>query len=353
MSNSPGFRPYRPTSYTPPEKQNAPKPLRLVGTIVWQTLRWSVRLSTALILLILSGASGAFFGMQQNFRNLPSVAKLENYAPVETTEFFDAKGNLLYKMHGEENRKVVNLQDVPLHVQRAVIAAEDARFYEHQGIDLKGLARALKVNYTTGNLSQGGSSITQQVVKNMFLTPERTIPRKLAEMWMAVQVEQRYSKAQILELYLNQIYWGHNAYGIQAASINYFGKSVQSLSVAEGAMLAGLLTGPELYSPYRNPEGALIRQQLTLNRMVETHMITPAESAAAKKEPMKHPGIKAGEMKVPYFTSYALAVVKQNYGGSQAFKRGLKVYTTINRDLQSKGEEMLKNHVYRLRRARV
>lgn len=306
-----------------------------------------------LLLLGIASVSGAFFGMKKNFQHLPQVSSLEYYAPVESTEIFDAEGGLLYKRHGEENRKVVPLQEIPLHVQRAVIAAEDARFYEHKGIDLKGLARALKVNLDRRGVVQGGSSITQQVVKNLFLTPERTAQRKLAEMWMAIQVEQRYSKAQILELYMNQVYWGHNAYGVQAAAINYFGKSVKNLNLAEGALLAGLLTGPELYSPYHNKQAAKTRQELTLERMVEIGSTTYAEAQKAKAEALKYPGIREGSMKVPYFTSYVLAVLKENYGNSQAFKNGLKVHTTLNKEWQSQGETLLKQHVQRWQRSKV
>lgn len=347
------LRPYRPDSYQIEHDRPYQRPVQRLKSIIYQTFRWTFRLSTLLILLGVSSVSGAFFGMKKNFQHLPPVSKLEYYAPVESTEIFDEKGTLLFKRHGEENRKVVALQDIPGHVQRAVIAAEDARFYEHQGIDIKGLVRALKVNFDKGAVAQGGSSITQQVVKNLFLTPERTVQRKLAEMWMAVQVEQRYSKAQILELYLNQVYWGHNAYGIQAAATNYFGKPVQKLSLAEGALLAGLLTGPELYSPYHNAEAAQIRQKLTLERMVDTGQITPAEKATAEKQKLTYPGIRQGSMKSPYFTSYVLAVLKQNYGNSLAYKNGLKVYTTLNADWQKQGESMLKQHVNAHRRSRV
>lgn len=352
MRNQTQFRPYRPDSFQKPQSPIQQKGSR-ASHLLWQTFRWTARLSTLLILMILTSVSGAFFGMKKNFQHLPQVSRLEYYAPVESTEILDAQGKLLYKRHGEENRKVVSLQEIPLHVQRAVIAAEDARFYEHRGVDVKGLARALKVNLDEGNVVQGGSSITQQVVKNLFLTPERTAQRKLAEMWMALQVEQRYSKAQILELYLNQVYWGHNAYGIQAASTNYFGKPVKQLSVAEGALLAGLLTGPELYSPYHNPTGAKERQRLTLQRMVDTGHLTPAEEKAALAAPLKYPGIKQGSMKSPYFTSYVLALLKENYGHSQAYKNGLKVYTTLNADWQNQGEAMLKKHVVANRRSRV
>lgn len=353
MPNPPHFRPYRPDSFHTPEKIKKQETNSRLKHWLKNGFRWSFRLSVFALLLFVAGVSGAFFGIKKNFQHLPQVSSLEYYAPVESTEIFDSKGKLLYKRHGEENRKVVALQEIPLHVQRAVIAAEDARFYEHRGIDVKGLARALKVNLNQREVVQGGSSITQQVVKNLFLTPERTVQRKLAEMWMAIQVERRYSKAQILELYMNQVYWGHNAYGVQAAAINYFGKSVQNLTLAEGALLAGLLTGPELYSPYHNKVAAKTRQQLTLDRMVKTGSLTPAEAQKAKAQPLKYPGIRQGAMKMPYFTSYVLAMLKKNYGNSQAFKNGLKVYTSVNEDWQKQGEALLNAHVQQWRRSRV
>ncbi|PKL75665.1 MAG: penicillin-binding protein [Candidatus Melainabacteria bacterium HGW-Melainabacteria-1] len=307
-----------------------------------------------LVLLLAGGAiGGAYVALQQNFVKLSDVSSLERYAPIEATEIFDIHGKLLYKLYGEENRKVIKLDAVPDVVQKAIISAEDARFYEHKGVDPVGLGRALKINLDKGDALQGGSTITQQVVKNLFLTPERTFQRKLAEMWMAVEVEKRYSKSQILELYLNQIYWGHNAYGIEAAAQNYFGKPAAKLSLAEGALLAGILTGPELYSPYRNPKAAKHRQHLTLGRMAEVGFISQQEAAKAEAEPLKYPGIKAGSMRYPYFTSYVIAKLKENYGDSSSFKRGMRVYTTLNPEWQNHAEKALSEHVQRNRRANV
>ena len=322
--------------------------------VLWWCTRWTFRMFALGLMLLVGAAAGAYGGLHYSLEaQLPDISQLERYSPVETTEIMDANGRSLYRMYGEENRKVIALHDVPELVQKAVLAAEDARFYEHQGVDPIGLLRALKVNYTTGQAVQGGSTITQQVVKNMFLTAERTVERKLAEMWMARKVEQRYSKAQILELYLNQIYWGHNAYGIQAASQNYFGKNVNQLNLAEGALLAGILTGPEIYSPYRSKERAKKRQTLTLNRMVDVGFISPQEADQALKVSLRYPGIKKGVMRYPYFTSYVLAVLKQNYGGSDVFKRGMRVYTTLHGSWQNYAEKTLRDHVNRHKGSRV
>lgn len=354
MKKTPPLVPYR-TEEEPQTEQPQKPPLwrRLFNALLWM-VRWIVRLIVMTVLLIVCAAGGAYAGLKYSLdAQLPDISKLERYSPVETTEIMDAQGRLLYRMYGEENRKVVALQSVPELVQKAVLAAEDARFYEHQGVDPIGLLRALKVNYDTGAAVQGGSTITQQVVKNLFLTPDRTVRRKLAEMWISRKVEERYSKAQILELYLNQVYWGHNAYGIQAAAQNYFGKKTHELTLAEGALLAGILTGPELFSPYRSKERAKQRQKLTLKRMVEVGFISPQEADQALKASLRYPGIKRGVMKYPYFTSYVLATLKRNYGESDVFKRGMRVYTTINPAWQDYAQKTLRDHIHRNRRARV
>ncbi|PIQ26362.1 penicillin-binding protein [bacterium (Candidatus Blackallbacteria) CG17_big_fil_post_rev_8_21_14_2_50_48_46] len=318
--------------------------------VFWGILRWSFRLLMLPVLLGASSLGGAYTGMALRFSQLPDVSALQYYAPIETTEIYDDKNHLLMKLFGEENRRVLPLNQVPDKIQQAVISAEDGRFYEHKGIDWIGMARALKANFDRKAAVQGGSSITQQIVKNTFLTAERTPQRKLAEAWMATEVEKKFSKHQILELYLNQVYWGHNAYGIEAASQTYFGKSARLLKLNEGAMLAGILTGPEIYSPYRNFKGAEHRMQLTLERMRELKFITAEEYTQALKSPLKVAGLKAGSMRYPYFTSYVLAMLKENYGDQKALKQGLRIYTTINTQWQEQAEKALKEHMSQLKR---
>lgn len=353
MKTNPPLRPYTPVRPPVPEPapEAAQRPLAL--RILWGVVRWSFRLTVFVLLMAGASLGGAYTAIRQNFSHLADVGQLENYAPVESTEILDAQGHLLYKLYGEENRKVIRLDHIPEQVQQAVISSEDSRFYEHTGVDPVGMLRALRFNVNKQSTMQGGSTITQQIVKNLFLTPERTVQRKLAEMWLAMEIEKHYSKSQILELYLNQVYWGHNAYGIEAASQTYFGKSATRLSLAEGALLAGILSGPELYSPYRHPEAAKKRQELTLNRMAEVGFISSADATQAARVKLRYPGIHAGAMKYPYFTSYVLAVLKQNYGESLAFKQGLRVYTTLNADLQTHAERMVAEHVRRHQASRV
>ena len=355
MKTNPPLRPYTvPARPAPavPDLPDRPRPLVLV--ILWGIVRWTFRLLILVLLLTAGAIGGAYAALNQNFAHLGAVtAKLGNYAPVEATEILDSQGHLLYKLYGEENRKVIQLKDIPDNVQKAVISAEDARFYEHSGVDPIGLARALRINLNKQGTVQGGSTITQQVIKNLFLTSERTLRRKLAEMWMARELEKRFTKAQILELYLNQVYWGHNAYGIEAAAQTYFGKPAAKLSLAEGAQLAGILSGPELFSPYRNPKAAKKRQELTLRRMADIGFISYEEAEKAAKLKLKFPGIRAGVMRYPYFTSYVLAILKQNYGERLALKQGLRVYTTINPDWQVQAEKLLSAHIRRNKGSRV
>jgi len=334
--------------------QKAPRKEPLDGAAVfWGILRWTFRLIMLPLLLGATSLGGAYTGMALRFAQLPKVNALQYYAPIETTEIYDDKKRLMMKLFGEENRRVIALNQVPDKVQRAIISAEDSRFFEHKGIDWWGMARAFKQNFERKAAIQGGSSITQQIVKNTFLTPERTPQRKLAEAWLAVEVEKTFSKYQILELYLNQIYWGHNAYGIEAAAMTYFGKPAAKLNISEGAMLAGILTGPEIYSPYRNRKGAEHRMRLTLDRMRELGHISPVEYEQALKNKPKLAGLKAGSMKYPYFTSYVLALLKQNYADSKSYRQGLRIYTTINSQWQEQAEKALKEHISQLKSLNV
>lgn len=331
----------------------APKSSSSNSSTLKTLLKFFFRLFMFFILIILGTGTGAGVGLYYSLSKLPDVGILQYYAPVEATEIYDNNNQILMKLHDEENRKIVPLTYVPEHVQKAVIAVEDSRFFEHQGVDFIGTLRALKANFDKKETVQGGSTLTQQITKNLFLTPERTFQRKLAEAWLSMKIEQRFSKRQILELYLNQVYWGHNAYGIEAAAQTYFGKTVKNLNLSEGAVLGGLLSGPELYSPYRNKENAKARQKMALTRMYESGFITAAQAKEALAVPLKYPGIKDGQMRHPYFTSYVLAMLNKKYGGSELLKGGLKVYTTIDNKLQTYAEKALKEHVASLQNYNV
>ncbi|MEB3197630.1 MAG: penicillin-binding protein 1A [Candidatus Sericytochromatia bacterium] len=311
------------------------------------------RLGIYLASVSAAAALGAFGGLAVTLSRLPDVSTLQFYVPHETTKIFDKDGHLIANVHGEENRVVLPLHDIPKSLQHAVIAMEDTDFYDHYGINPKGIGRALLVNVAEGQTVEGASTLTQQLAKNLFLEPAKTLPRKIAEAWLAIQIEHHYGKSQILEMYLNQVYWGHNAYGVEAAALNYFGKSSRKLTLAESAMLAGILRGPEYFSPYRNPKGARKLQRLVLDRMLFAGFINDRQHRDALKQELKYPGITSYAYKVPYFTAWMIQQLVERYGPDTVMKGGLRVYTTLDLDLQVQAERMLreavaKNAVYNI-----
>ncbi len=294
-----------------------------------------------------SGVLGCIGGLASTLSKLPDVGTLQYYVPHETTKMFDKDGALIANVHGEENRVVIPLHDIPKSLQHAVIAMEDTDFYYHYGINPKGIIRAGLVNVSEGQTVEGASTLTQQLAKNLFLEPAKTLPRKIAEAWLAIQIEHHYGKAQILEMYLNQVYWGHNGYGVEAASLNYFGKSSRKLTLAESAMLAGILRGPEYFSPYRNPQGARKLQRLVLDRMLIAGFINAKQHKEAIVQKLKYPGITSYAYKVPYFTAWMIQQLTEKYGADTVLKGGLRVHTTLDLDLQLKAEKMLHDAVAR------
>ncbi|MBC7545224.1 MAG: PBP1A family penicillin-binding protein, partial [Candidatus Sericytochromatia bacterium] len=276
------------------------------------------------------------------------VGGLRYYTPAETTEILDRKGRLVAKVHDEENRSADPLAQISPWLQKAVIAAEDDRFWTHHGIDLRGLVRGATVDVSRRGHATGGSTLTQQLAKNLFLTPERTPTRKLAEFYLSLQIEQRYSKHEILQLYLNQVYWGHNAYGCEAAAQTYFGKHASQLNLAEAAMIAGLIPGPELFSPYHSLERAQQRQALVLNRMTELGVITPAQAEGARAMPVQISGLRQ-VYNAPYFTSYVLSVLNERYGPARVRQGGLKVTTTVDMDWQLHAEKLIHDEIAKLK----
>lgn len=268
-------------------------------------------------------------------------------AVSETSIIYDSKGNIIAKVHGSENRTVVSIKDIPPHVINAFLAVEDANFYEHSGIDYKAVVRAVIANITDGFGSQGFSTITQQLVKQSFLSPEKTIKRKLQEIYLARQVEKYYTKDQILEMYLNRIFFGHNAYGIQAAAQTYFGKDVKDLTIAEAAMLAGIPQAPSRLSPFRNPELAKKRRAHVLENMVRFGFITQeqAEQANADNfESLNRDGRNQGSNATyqhQYYVEYVLDQLEDIFGPEKVFAGGLQVYTALDPEIQTEAEKVM------------
>jgi penicillin-binding protein 1A len=271
---------------------------------------------------------------------LPNVSLLQEWHPYESTQIFDRNGVLIANIHGDEDRVVVPLKDISPNIQRAVMAIEDNRFYQHNGVDIRGTLRAASANLR-GDDVQGGSTLTQQLVKNLFLSPERAITRKLAEAILAMRVERQYDKNKILEMYLNQVYWGNQSYGIEKAARRYFKKSARDLTIGESALLAGLLKAPEGLSPYAYPEAARRRQLEVLNAMVTFGYITPKQRAAAAEEKIELNRRMPKPSKHPFFIQFVVQQLEEKFGHNAVRQGGLKVYTTMDEPTQELAEKSL------------
>ena len=270
--------------------------------------------------------------------DLPEVQTLEEYKPSITSRVYSDSNKLLAEFF-LENRTPVVIENVPEMLIKALIATEDARFYSHHGLDFRGIARALYRNIRARKVLEGGSTLTQQLAKVLFLTPERSYARKLKEMILALRIEQRYTKREILSLYLNQIYFGSGAYGIEAAAQIYFGKPAKDLTIEECALLAGLPRSPKYYSPFKSPVSALGRRAYVLNRMVATGIITRARAEDAKRTPLPIPTPVKASGSAPYFVEYIRQKVEERFGSSILYSGGLNIYTSINDELQKSAEE--------------
>ena len=287
--------------------------------------------------------AGGLVGLAISFRNLPDVRVLKNYVPSETSYIYDIKGRLLTSLHGEANREITPLKQISPELKRAVIAIEDSNFYQHKGINPYSIGRAAWVNWQKGSVTEGASTLTMQLVKNLFLTKERVFSRKLAEVIIAFRVEQVFSKEEILYMYLNNIYWGHNNYGVQTAAETYFNKRASELNLAESAMMAGLIQAPQQYSPFINYKETKRRQAIVLGRMRDLGWITPAEEAAAKKEPLLVNKPTAWrQSKSPFITEAVTAELKEKFGAEKVLQGGMRVQTTIDYHFQKMAEEAVK-----------
>ena len=297
-------------------------------------------------MLVSSVAAGGLVGLAISFRNLPDVRVLRNYLPSETSYVYDIKGTLLYSLHDEANREVVDLTEVSPHLKRAVLAIEDSYFFSHRGINPSSIGRALLANVQAGSTVEGGSTITMQLVKNLFLTPERAISRKVAEAVLSMRLEQIFAKDQILEMYLNQVYWGHNTYGVETASQSYFNKPAKDLTLAEASLMAGLIQGPEEYSPFVNYPLAKQRQATVLGRMRQLGWITPEEEAQAKAEPLLVGEITSFRTsEAPYVTEAVVQEIKETFGNDAVVKGGMRIQTTVELGMQRMAEETVRrNH---------
>ncbi|MBH8573422.1 penicillin-binding protein [Nostocaceae cyanobacterium CENA369] len=307
--------------------------LKGVGQVTGGTLLSITMLTSSIV-------AGALVGLAISFRNLPDVRQLRNFLPSETTYIYDIKGKLLTSVHGEANREVVPLDRISPNLKRAVLASEDSHFYDHHGINPSGVGRAVVVNAVAGGVREGGSTITMQLVKNLFLSQKRAFTRKLAEGVLAIRLEQILSKDQILEMYLNQVYWGHNNYGVQTAARSYFDKSAETLTLGESAMMAGLIQAPEEFSPFVSMKLAKQKQKEVLGRMLELNWIDQQDYDNALKQEIKLGRIRSFQgSALPYVTNTVAQELAKKFGRDTLLKGGMRVQTTVDANFQKMAEE--------------
>ena len=294
---------------------------------------------TLVFMVMLMGAGLGF--LTASIHTMPSLSG--DIRPAVSSQIFDANGKLITTIHSVENRLPASINKVPKNLQHAFIAAEDARFYQHSGIDPRGILRAIWSNVTDRGISEGGSTITQQLARNALLSQDQTIKRKIQEAFLSLQIERQYSKDEILEMYMNHIYFGQGAYGVQTAAQIYFGKNVEDLNLAECAMIAGIPKSPNYYSPTSNLKAAKERQVIVLEQMVKYGYIDSLSAAKARTTEIKLAPRQAASAATPasYFTDYVIQLLIDKYGADAVYKDGLKVYTTLDLDMQSKAEQAM------------
>jgi penicillin-binding protein 1A len=317
------------------------------------------------IVLFSMGAGGSLFLMYISYKDLPDVSKLvEDYDPVTPTIIFDSKGKIIDRIY-TENREIVDIDDVPVHLRNAVLAIEDRRFMEHFGFDYIRFVKSVitaPIYFARGRHVHGGSTITQQLSRNAFLTHERKITRKIKELIIAIEIERRYTKEEILEKYLNEIYFGSGAYGIQTASKTFYGKSVSELNAAESALLVGVPNRPGSYSPMINLENAVKRKNIVLMQMHRFGFLSDTEYEESKKQLFIYEDELSEEQKLnpyvtvvkrkstmkrgiiaPEFVDIVRKEIEDNFDEKLVYEGGLRIYTTIDLDMQREAEEALRN----------
>ena len=340
------YMPPKPTATERPQADSQSRPANNLWRLLGVFFTWAIGLSTAglLTILLLVGVA-----LVMAYPQLPDISDLADYRPKLSMRVFSVEGKVIGEF-GEERRKLVPFKDIPVIVKQAVLSIEDARFYQHGGVDYIGLVRASLANVGRAK-SQGASTITMQVARNVYLSSEKTFTRKIYELLLTYKLEHLLSKDQIFEIYLNQIFLGHRAYGFAAASETYFGKPIQSLSIAEAAMLAGLPKAPSAYNPINNPKRARSRQLYIIERMEENGFITSEQAKAAKTEELKIRSVTTpNTTHAEYVAEMARQLMFAQYG-NDIYTRGLNVYTTIKAEDQEIAYQALRRGIldYELR----
>ncbi|MDM8555454.1 PBP1A family penicillin-binding protein [Desulfococcaceae bacterium HSG7] len=303
----------------------------LKNTIL-ETIRLFLKTMIIFFILVIGLAGGYVVTC---ITSLPSTESIENYTPYQSSEMYSADNVLLTEFF-IQRRTYTPLSQIPPHVSQAIIAVEDTRFYKHNGIDIIRIGGALIADLKDRTYAQGASTITQQLAKMLFLKPDKTITRKVKEIALSFKIEKNYTKDRILEMYLNQAYFGARAYGVEAASQTYFGKPITAIDISEAALLAGLLKAPSLYSPYKNPKKALKRRNLVLKQMIAYDLISSGVYKKAVTSPMPEK-FHGRKYKAPYFVDHCRTVLKPKLG-DRLFSLGLKIYTTLDYKMQEIAE---------------
>jgi 1A family penicillin-binding protein len=309
-----------------------------------------ITFGSILVSLFILGSSYVVYDVV--FKDLPPVTQITERQQILTTRILDRNGNLLYRIYKDENRTLIPLSQVPTYMREATIAIEDKEFYKHKGVSFRGILRAFTTNIR-GDRVQGGSTITQQLVKNTLLSPERTFRRKVREILLAFLMEGTYTKDEILEMYFNEIPYGGSTYGVEEAAQRYFGKSARQLTLSESAFLAGLPASPTVYSPFGStPEYAYARQREVLRRMVEDKYITEEQSLQARKEPLQFRQ-DTTDIKAPHFVMYVRNMLAKQYGEDILSQGGLEVRTTLDLDTQNQAQKIVTDEVNNLARLHI
>lgn len=313
---------------------------RLKKILLWVL---GICLASFLLMSLIGGGLFVYYA-----KDLPRPEKFTEREFVESTKIYDRTGEvLLYEMYNEERREIISLDEMPEHLKQAVIATEDANFYSHHGIDFTGILRAFKLNWRIKKPTYGGSTISQQLIRSTFLTLEKSIARKAKELILTLEMERRYPKDQILEWYLNQIPLGINIYGVESASKIYFQKSAKDLTLAESACLAAIIKYPSYYSPFGNNLDRLLgRKDYVLDRMAQENYITEEEAEEAKNQELEF-ATSSTSIKAPHFSLYVQQYLLEKYGETFLKEGGLKVYTTLDWELQEAAESAVEKGIER------
>lgn len=296
-----------------------------------------IKIIVITVIVLIAFLGGAGFAL---LRDVPSIKDFEKVKPLQGTKVYAEDGTIIGEFKIQKGI-YIPFKQIPKHLIDAVVATEDSRFWKHKGIDYIGIGRAIITDILHMSLKEGGSTITQQLAKIMFLTPEKTLSRKIKEAYLAIKIEKELSKEKILELYLNNVYFGHGAYGVEMASRIYFGKSVHEITLPEAALLAGLIKAPNTYSPYNDLVRAKQRQETVLERMEKEELISPQERKRASQQAIHLSSLRISTENYNYFLEYVRKQLEENFDIEKIYKGNLKVYTTLDPRAQISAQKAL------------